>query len=64
MGAGIEALRSGGKRVKIHDAQAVFKLPKAVKKLVVDIAKKGEESEADVYRAAVAEYLDRRGYRL
>lgn len=59
-----ETLRSGGKRERVHDAQAVFKLPKRAKALVNEIAEKQGGSDADIYRDALAEYLERRGYRL
>ncbi len=60
----IAALRSGGKRVRIHDAQMVVKLPAAVKTLVEEIGKGREDSGATVVREALAEYLEKRGYRL
>lgn len=59
-----DTLRTGGKRVKIHDAQMVFKLPKRAKELVNEIATKQEESEGGIVREALAEYFERRGYRL
>jgi predicted transcriptional regulator len=59
----VEALTSGGQRARIHDAQAVIKLPSSAKSLISDIAKKENTSDAAIYRAAIAEYLERRGYR-
>ena len=58
----LAALKSGGKRVRVHDAQMVTKLPKAVKSLVNEYAAGRNWSEADVVRDALAEYFDRRGY--
>lgn len=63
MGATVDALRTGGKREKIHDAQMVIKLPSTAKTLVKEVADKRGVSEAVVYREAIAEYLERRGYR-
>lgn len=56
-------LRSGGKRARVHDAQAVFKLPEAAKALVEKIAKREGMSEGAIHREALAEYFERRGYR-
>ncbi len=42
--------------------KAVFKLPKAVKALVAEIAAGQSKSEGAIYREAMAEYLTRRGY--
>lgn len=58
----LDAMSSGGKRVRVHDAQTVIKLPKSVKDLVSEIAGSREVSDAVIYREAVAEYLTRRGY--
>ena len=58
-----EALSSGGKRAKIHDAQMVFKLPKRAKELVNEVALKQGASDGAVLREALAEYFERRGYR-
>lgn len=63
MSTTIEALNSGGKRVKTHDAQMVVKLPASAKALVKTVADKEEVSEATVVRWALAEYFERRGYR-
>lgn len=57
------ALRTGGKRAKVHDAQAVFKLPATAKALVAKIAEKESMSEGAIHREALAEYFERRGYR-
>lgn len=59
----IEALNSGGKRARIHDAQAVFKLPSTAKALVTTISKKEGVTDGAIYRQALAEYFERRGYR-
>ena len=65
MGKNIEALRSGSKRTKTHDAQMVFKLPAAVKELVESIGReKFNDSAAEVVRDALGEYLEKRGYRI
>lgn len=58
-----DALRTGGKRTKTHDAQMVVKLPARAKELVNEVAVKREVSEATIVREALAEYLERRGYR-
>lgn len=55
-------MATSGKRVKVHDAQTVLKLPTAVKDLVKKVADERGVSEATIYREAVAEYLTRRGY--
>jgi hypothetical protein len=59
----ISDLQSGGKRVRTHDAQMVFKLPQAAKDLVSRVAAKEVISEGAVLRQALAEYFERRGYR-
>lgn len=59
-----DALRSGGKRPKVHDAQIVTKAPRRAKELVNEIADSRGVSEATIVREALAEYLERRGYRL
>jgi len=64
MATAVDALRAGGKREKIHDAQMVFKLPQKAKDLVKTIGDKNGQSEGAVVRDALAEYLERRGYRL
>lgn len=58
----LDAMSAVGKRAKVHDAQAVFKLPTAVKELVKSVATDQGVSEAAIYKQAVAEYLTRRGY--
>lgn len=58
----LDAMTGGGKRVKVHDAQTVIKLPQPVKDLVIEIAGGREVSEAEIWREAMAEYLTRRGY--
>jgi predicted transcriptional regulator len=63
MGATVDALRSGGKRIKTHDAQMVFKLPSSAKSLVNEIATKEQKTEGAIVRDALAEYFERRGYR-
>lgn len=56
-------LTNGGGRVRIHDAQLVVKVPSAAKALVKTVAEAQGVSEAVIVRAAIAEYLERRGYR-
>lgn len=58
-----EALRSGGKRERTHDAQIVFKLPTSAKELLHEVAVAQDVSEATVIRAALAEWFEKRGYR-
>lgn len=58
----LAALKTGGKRVRVHDAQMVTKLPKAVKSLIKEHADRIGESEGAVVRDALAEYFERRGY--
>lgn len=58
----LEALTSGSKRPKIHDAQMVTKLPKAVKELVKEYGQNRGDSEGAVVRLALAEFFERRGY--
>jgi hypothetical protein len=58
----LDAMASGGKRVKVHDAQTVIKLPSAVKDLVSEIAGNREVSDSLIWREAMAEYLTKRGY--
>lgn len=58
----LDAMTSGGKRVKIHDAQTVIKLPQTVKDLVSEIAGGRDVSDSVIWREAMAEYLTRRGY--
>lgn len=63
MSTTIEALNSGGKRVRIHDAQLVVKLPGTAKTLVKTVADAESVSEATIVRWALAEYFEKRGYR-
>lgn len=63
MASTVDALRSGGKRTKTHDAQMVFKLPSSAKELVKKVAKDTSNSEGGILRDALAEYFERRGYR-
>ena len=58
----IDQLTNGGKRVKTHDAQMVTKLPKAAKALVGRVAEAQGVTPSDIVRAALAEYMTRRGY--
>lgn len=58
----LDAMTAGGKRVRVHDAQTVIKLPQAVKDLVNEIAGGREVSDSVIWREAMAEYLTRRGY--
>lgn len=59
----IDALSTGGKRVKIHDEQMVTKVPKRAKELVKEVATERGVSDATIVREALAEYFERRGYR-
>lgn len=63
MGALTNSLRSGGSRQKIHNDQMMVKLPSAVKKIVENIGTETGTSASAVVRDALAEYLERRGYR-
>lgn len=58
----IEAVKASGKRVRVHDAQMVTKLPKALKDLVNSYAKNSGDSESGVTRLALAEFFEKRGY--
>lgn len=58
----LQALQTPNKRARVHDAQMVTKLPKAVKDLVNDYAETSGDSEAGVVRLALAEFFERRGY--
>lgn len=59
----LSALTNGGQRVKTHDAQIMIKLPSAAKALVEKVAEDQGVGSSAVVRAAIAEYLERRGYR-
>lgn len=56
-------LRNKGRRTRLMDAQMVIKLPARAKELVAEIAERSETSDSAVVREAIAEYLERRGYR-
>ncbi len=58
----LDACSTVRKRARIHDAQVVTKMPKAMKTLISDFAKGRDWSDADVVRDALAEYFERRGY--
>lgn len=58
-----DALRSGGKRARTHDAQMVIKLPASAKALLREAAESQGVSDATVVRLALAEWFERRGYR-
>jgi hypothetical protein len=58
----LAALNTAGKRVKIHDAQMVIKLPAQVKDLVTEQAKANDVSEATIVRWALADYFAKRGF--
>ena len=60
----LTALRNRGRRARIMDAQIVIKLPTRAKELINTIAEKEDISDSSVVREAIAEYLERRGYRL
>lgn len=57
----LATLTSSNRRPRIHDAQVVFKAPKSMKSLVESYATESGTDAASIYRAAVAEYLERRG---
>lgn len=59
----LEALRSKGRRARIMDAQMVIKLPARAKELINEAAKSMQVSDSTVVREAIAEFLERRGYR-
>lgn len=59
----IDSLSGGGRRVRVHDAQIVAKVPARAKELVNEIATKREVTDAVIIREALAEYFERRGYR-
>lgn len=63
MSGALTGLTGTGGRVKVHDAQMVIKLPSAAKTLVKTVAEAQGLSEATIVRHAIAEYLERRGYR-
>jgi hypothetical protein len=58
----LEALSTGGKRVRVHDAQMVTKLPKAVKALIKEFGDARGMSEGAVVREALGEFFTKRGY--
>jgi len=57
----LDALNSGGARVRTHDAQMVVKLPKSAKALVKAEAEREGVFEATIVRKALSEYFERRG---
>lgn len=59
--AAIAALNAPGKRIRVHDAQMVIKLPHAVKRLVKEASISNDVSEATVVRWALADYFEKRG---
>lgn len=61
MSATMDALNGGGKRVRIHNAQMVVKMPEAAKDLIRQAAKDNNVSEATIVRWALGDYFDRRG---
>jgi hypothetical protein len=58
----LEALSSSGKRERVHDEMLPIKHPSNVRVLVKEEAEKQGSTEAAVWRAAMGEYLERRGY--
>lgn len=58
----LAALNTAGKRVKVHDAQIVIKLPASIKKLIAEDAEANETSEATIVRWALADYFAKRGF--
>ncbi|HKZ21204.1 MAG TPA: ribbon-helix-helix protein, CopG family [Acidimicrobiia bacterium] len=59
----ISDLTNGGQRTKVHDAQILAKLPSSAKALLQKAADSQGVTLAVVIRTALAEYLERRGYR-
>jgi predicted transcriptional regulator len=59
----INDLRSSANRRRIHDKQIVVKLPAEAKDLISKAAEGMGVSDSAVVRLALAEYLERRGYR-
>jgi len=58
----LEAMSTGGKRVKVHDEMIPIKHPGPVRELVKKVAEQRGMTEAAVWREAMGEYLTRRGY--
>lgn len=58
----LEAMSTNGKRARVHDEMIPIKHPAAVRELVKRVAEDTGVSEAAVWRAAMGEYLTRRGY--
>ncbi len=59
----IDELRSSANRRRVHDTQIVVKLPKEARELIRYAADNQGISDSAVVRLAIAEYLERRGYR-
>jgi hypothetical protein len=57
----LAALGGAGKRVKVHDAQMVLKVPHTVKRMIKAEGLANDVSEATVVRWALAEYFEKRG---
>lgn len=60
--AALDAMTTSGKRVRIHDQMIPVKHPGTIRVLVRKVAKETGQTEAAVWRAAMSEYLTRRGY--
>jgi hypothetical protein len=58
----LAAMSTASKRVRVHNAQMVTKLPETVKALVSEVARTRGVSDADIVREALSEYFTRRGY--
>lgn len=58
----LEAMGTGAKRAKVHDQMLPVKHPSAVRDLVKKVAEDQGMTEGAVWRAAMGEYLTRRGY--
>jgi hypothetical protein len=58
-----EALNTGGRRKRTHDAQIVVKLPAVAKELLRVAAQSQDVSDATIVRYALAEWFEKRGYR-
>lgn len=59
----IDELRSSAGRRRIHNTQMVLKLPAEARALISKVAENQGVSDSAIVRLAIAEYLERRGYR-
>jgi len=63
MSNALSDLTGNGQRTRIHNDQIVLKLPQAARALVKTAADAQGVSVSTVVRHAIAEYLERRGYK-